>query len=162
MARTSSVRKTSLNAAWESCAADIKALDQPVFDSKHVTGDLIRQKIPVEVAHNLTYFHNHVTFGDVCERDRLDVWIDHRPLTCPVAAHFVASVDMTAFHSICPNDLLVHGSEHRLHVTSVEAVVNTFKELHFIRHSNLPSSWPTLPQIPILTQRNAYVLRRRA
>src|SRR5216684_4098694 len=70
------------------------------------------------------------------------------PLMCPVAAHFVASVDMTAFHAICPNDILVHGCEQRLHVTSVEAVVNTFKQVHFVRHSSLPSSWSTLAQIP--------------
>src|SRR6266566_3222028 len=93
-------------------------------------------------------FHNHFAFGAVDERDRLDVRINHRPLTCPVAAHFVASVDMTAFHAVCPNDILVHGCEHRLHVTSVEAVVNTFKEVHFVRHSNLASSWPTLAQTP--------------
>src|SRR6266478_9864099 len=83
-------------------------------------------------------FHNHFAFGAVGERGRLDVRIDHRPLTCPVAAHFV----------VCPNDILVHGCEHRLHVTSVEAVVNTFKEVHFVRHSNLATSWPTLAQTP--------------
>jgi hypothetical protein len=68
------------------------------------------------------------------EGDWLNVRIDHRPLTCPVAAHFVASVDMTAFHAICPNDILAHGCKHRLHVTSVEVVVNTFKGVHFVRH----------------------------
>src|SRR5207245_11784125 len=92
--------------------------------------------------------HNHFAFAAVGERDRLDVRINHRPLTCPVAAHFVASVDMTAFHAVCPNDILVHGCYHRLHVTSVEAVVNTFKEVHFVLHSNLPTSWPTLAQTP--------------
>ena len=85
-------------------------------------------------------FDNHLPFGAVGERDRLDVRVDHRPLTCPVVANFVASVDMTAFHAICPNDILVHGCEDRLHVTSVEAVVNTLKEVHFVRHANLPSS----------------------
>src|SRR6266404_6922185 len=93
-------------------------------------------------------FHNHFPLRVAGERDWLDVRIDHRPLTCPVAAHFVASVDMTAFQAICPNDILVHGCEHRLHVTSVEAVVNTFKEVHFVRHSNLATSWPTLAQTP--------------
>ncbi|MBZ5615896.1 MAG: hypothetical protein LAO23_17960 [Acidobacteriia bacterium] len=70
---------------------DIKALDQAVFDSKHVTDHLIRSKIPIEVAHDLMDFHNHFPLRAVGERDRLDVRIDHRPLTCPVAAHFVAS-----------------------------------------------------------------------
>src|SRR6266852_5842976 len=127
-------------------AADIKALDQAVFDSKHVIDHLIREKIPVEVAHDLMDFDNHFPFGTVGERNRLDVRIDHRPLTCPVAAHFVASLDMAAFHAICPNDILVHGCKHRLHVTSVEAAVNTFKEVHFVRHSSLATSWPTLAQ----------------
>ena len=39
--------------------------------------------------------------------------------------------------------------EHRLDVTSVEAVVNPFKEVHFVRHSNLPSPWPALAQIHV-------------
>jgi hypothetical protein len=43
-AGTSSVRKTraSMQRSWELCAADIKALDQAFFDSKHVTNHLIR------------------------------------------------------------------------------------------------------------------------
>src|ERR1700688_2144460 len=81
-------------------------------------------------------FHNHFPFGTLSERDRLDVRIDHRPLTCPVTAHFVTSVYMTAFHPICPNDILVHGCEHGLHIARLEAVVNAFKEVHFVRHSN--------------------------
>src|SRR5438094_5951909 len=93
-------------------------------------------------------FHNHFPMKAGGERDRLNVRIDHRPLTCPVAAHFVASVDMTAFHAVCTNDILVHGCEHRFHVTSVEEVVNTFKEVHFVRHSNRATSWPTLAQTP--------------
>ena len=36
-------KDASLTAAsWASCAADIKALDQAVFDLKHVTGHLVR------------------------------------------------------------------------------------------------------------------------
>ena len=57
-----------------------------------------------------------------------------RPLTRPVPAHFVASPNMTAFHAICPHDIVVRGCEHRLHVTSVEAIGNMFKEVHFVRH----------------------------
>jgi hypothetical protein len=43
-AGTCSVRKTrtSMQRSWELCAANIKALDQAVFDSKHVTDHLIR------------------------------------------------------------------------------------------------------------------------
>src|SRR5438552_1864942 len=40
----SPARKTraSMQRSWELCALDIKALDQAVFDSKHVTDHLIR------------------------------------------------------------------------------------------------------------------------
>src|SRR5258706_11054103 len=95
-------------------------------------------------------FDDHFPIGAVGKRDRLDVRIDHGPLTDPVAAHFVASPDMAAFHAICPNDILVHSCKYRFHITSVEAVVNPLKELHFVRHSNLPSSlapWPK-PHFP--------------
>ena len=69
-----------MQGSWKLCAADIKALDQAVFDSNHLTDHLIRQKIPGEVAHDLMYVHNHVPFGAVGERDRLDMRID-RPTT---------------------------------------------------------------------------------
>jgi len=48
---------------------------------------------------------------------------------CPVAAHPVTSVDMAAFQAVCPNDILLHGCEYYLHVTSVEMVVNVFYEI---------------------------------
>jgi hypothetical protein len=43
-AGTSSVRKTraSMQRSWKLCVADIKALNQAAFDSKHVTDHLIR------------------------------------------------------------------------------------------------------------------------
>src|ERR1700720_3545718 len=98
-------------------------------------------------------FHKHFPFGTLSERDRLDMRIDHRPLMCPVAAHFVTSVYMTAFHAICPNDILVHGCEHGLHIASVEAVVNVLKEVHFVRHSDLLRHGPRWrkPIFPHLT-----------
>jgi hypothetical protein len=88
-----------------------------------VTDHLIRQEIPVEIAHDLMDLYDHFAFGTSRERDRLDMRIDHRPLTRPVAAHLGTSVDVTTFHAVCPNDILVHGCEHGLHIASVEAVV---------------------------------------
>jgi hypothetical protein len=53
-------------------------------------------------------FDNHFTFRTLSELERLDVRIDRRPLTRPVHAHSLASMDMPASHAICPNDILVH------------------------------------------------------
>jgi hypothetical protein len=41
---------------------------------------------------------------------------------------------MAAFHSICPDDVVVHGREDALHVASVEPVVDALEEFHWIRH----------------------------
>ena len=48
--------------------------------------------------------------------------------------HSFASVDVTAFHSICPDNLLLHGCEQFLNVWSVKLVVKPFKKFHFSRH----------------------------
>jgi hypothetical protein len=87
-----------MQTGWALRAADIKALDQAIFNLKHVTDHPIREKISVEVPHHLMDFDNHFAFGALGERDRLHVRIDHRPLPRPVLAHFIASMDMTAFH----------------------------------------------------------------
>jgi hypothetical protein len=56
----------SFNAAHlELCAANIKALDQPVFDSKHVTDHFIREKVAVEIADDLMVFCNDFPFGAI-------------------------------------------------------------------------------------------------
>src|ERR1700746_3668609 len=65
--------------------------------------------------------------------------IDHRPLAHPIATDAVASVNMPTFHSICPDDILVHCHEHILHVASVEPIVEKFEEFHFAGHQSLHS-----------------------
>src|ERR1700730_11116622 len=83
-------------------------------------------------------FYNDFSLGANRELGRLDVRIDDRPLVCPILTHSINSVDVAAFHSICPHDVLVHGSEHALHVASVEPIVNTLQKFHFIRHLKSP------------------------
>src|ERR1700746_2312889 len=65
--------------------------------------------------------------------------IDHRPLAHPIATDAVPSVNMPTFHSICPDDILVHCREHILHVASVEPIVEEFEQFSFGGHQNLPS-----------------------
>src|ERR1700676_193633 len=88
-------------------------------------------------------FDNDLCIGSMGELHRLDVRIDCRPLACPIPAHSIASVDMPAFHSICPHNILVHGREHALYVASVEPIVNvlfhtTLNVLHRIHGGLLP------------------------
>jgi hypothetical protein len=109
------------------CAADIKPPDQSVFDPKDVSHHLIGKEIPFEIAHHLMHFYDHFRLGTLGKRNRLDVRIDHCPLLRPVTAYSFAPVDMPPFHAICPNYIFVQGCEHRLHVASVEAIVDSPK-----------------------------------
>ncbi len=57
------------------------------------------------------------------EANGFNMGIDHGPLTCPIAAHFVATVDVAAFHAVGPSDVGLHGGENAFHVASVKAFV---------------------------------------
>ena len=76
--------------------------------------------VAVEIADDLMHFDNDFPLGSIREFDRLDARIDHRPLACPILTHPINSVNVAAFHSICPHDVLVHGREHARQVASVE------------------------------------------
>jgi len=58
--------------------------------------------IPSEIAHHLMHFDDHFRFWAFRERHRLDVRIDHCPLSRPVAKYSFAPVDMAPFHAVCP------------------------------------------------------------
>jgi hypothetical protein len=119
---------------WLSRAADIEAPDQPFFHPKYMADEFVREQVAVEVVHDLMHFDSDFPLRSFGELERLDVRIDHCPLAYPVAAHSLATVDVAAFHAICPDDVLVHRGEECLHITSVEPVVKTFKNFNFIRH----------------------------
>ena len=86
---------------------------------------------------------NNFSRGASRESHRLDVWIDHRPLTCPVAAHAIPSMNVPTLHPIGPRDIRVHCRENALHGTSVEPVINMFEKFHFVGHSISVHRLPT-------------------
>ena len=108
-------------------APDIKPPDQSVFDLKDVPDHLIDEEIPFEIADHLMHLDDHFSFWALRKPNRLDVRIDHCPLPRPVTAYSFAPVDMAPFHAVCPNDIFVQGFEHRIHVASVEAIVDSPK-----------------------------------
>jgi hypothetical protein len=55
-----------------------------------------------------------------------------------IAAHLITSVDMATFHSICPNNISMHGRENALDLAAVEEGVDSPDEFHVIRHSAPP------------------------
>ena len=111
-------------------AADIEALDQPIFDSEYVPNHFVRQQVATEVAHDLVNFDNDLPFVAGQELNGFNAWIDHRPLTCRITAHFIPPVNVAALHSICPDDVVVHCREYALHVAGVKPIVDAFEEFH--------------------------------
>lgn len=107
--------------------SDIKPPDQPVFEAKNVPDHLIGEEIPFEIAHHLVHLDDYFRFRAFGKRHRLDARVDHCPLPRPVAPYFFSPVDIAPLHTIRPNDIFVQGCKHRLHVASVEAIVNSLK-----------------------------------
>ena len=99
---------------------------------------LIEQHLAFEVMHDLVDVDSDFILTASRISDRLNVRIDHRPLTRPVAAHAIPSMNVAAFHSICPCDILAHGCKYRLHVTGVKPGINAFEKLYFVRHWACP------------------------
>ena len=62
-------------------------------------------EIAVEVIHHLMSCDNYFALTVGCDLDGLDIRIDDCPLTLPIAAHAIASVDVAPVHSIRPKDL---------------------------------------------------------
>jgi len=136
--RPSARTACSLNSAWSRSPAllettkslllpDVKPLDASVFDLKNVPDHLVGEEVPFEIPHHLMRFDDHFLSCAFRKRNRLDVGIDHCPLPRPIAAHSFAPADMSAFHAICPNYIFVQGCENRLHVASIEAIVDSLK-----------------------------------
>jgi hypothetical protein len=82
--------------------SDIEAPYQAILYLKDMTDSPVGQEIAPEVAHGLVDLDCDDTITFRPEIDRLDMRVDHRPLTCPVGANAVVAVHMAAFHSVRP------------------------------------------------------------
>ena len=118
--------------------ADIETLDEPVLYLEDVDHHSVGQEIALWVTHHRMNFDNDFPLAIGRDLDGLNIGIDHRPLTLPIAAHLIASVDVATFHSICPNDVGVHGRENAFAVPAIEEGIDSSQEFHVIRHSVLP------------------------
>jgi hypothetical protein len=77
------------------------------------------------VMHNLMNFDNQFPLAVWRDLDGLDMRIDDRPLTFPIAAHLIAPVDVATFHSICPNHIGMHGREDSLDLATIEEFIDS-------------------------------------
>jgi hypothetical protein len=94
-------------------------------------------------------FDNDFSFAVGRDLDRLDMRIDDRPLTFPIAAHLITPVDVATFHSICPNDIGMHGRENALDLAAVEKGIHSSEQFLIIRHSVSPLSFPAAIERPV-------------
>src|SRR5579884_165621 len=96
--------------------------------------ELLLQEITLTVTHYLVNFYDHAAVTARRDLERLDMRINDCPLTLPIAAHLIASVDVTTFHSVCPSYIGVHGREDGLDVALIEQRIDPLQEFHFFRH----------------------------
>lgn len=121
------------------CFPDIEALYQSVFNLENVPYHLIGEDGAMEIPHNLMNLDNNLSIGTTREGNRLHTWINHCPLAPPIAANFVAPMDMAAFHSVGPDYVWVHAAKNTLHIASVEPLVKALQHFHLMQHSSLDS-----------------------
>ena len=107
-----------------SCGTDIEALYQTTFESKHVTDHFICEEFSIEIAHDLMDFDDDFSLLAMGELEWGDMRIKQRPLACPIIAHSIASVDMTAFHPIRPHHVLVQSREDPVYVAGVKPIID--------------------------------------
>ena len=125
-----------LPAADSSMTLRIVAEDTPAGGTVQVKVFLeAPQQVALEVANDLMNLDNDLSPESTGELDRINARIDHRPLASPVAANLIASVDMAALHSICPDHILVHARKDAFHVASIEPLVKAFQDFQLIEHS---------------------------
>src|ERR1700730_881197 len=101
---------------------------------------LVGQQAARAVAHNLVDPDDDFSVGARGEVPRLDMRIDHRPLTGPVAADAFASMHVAAVLAIRPHDVSVQGNKDPFDVTGIEALVNTLDKFHIAGHRPSHSS----------------------
>jgi hypothetical protein len=105
--------------------ADIETLDEPVLYLEDVDHHSVGQEIALWVTHHLMNFDNEFPLAVGADLGGFDMRIDHRPLTLPIAAHLIASVDVATLHSICPNDVGMHGRENAFDVPAIEEGIDS-------------------------------------
>jgi hypothetical protein len=50
---------------------------------------------------------------------------DLGPLTIPIVAHLIASLDVATFHSICPNEVGIDGRKNAFDVPAIEEGIDS-------------------------------------
>src|SRR5207302_962964 len=92
----------------------------------------------IEIPYDLVNLDLGATISQRREAHRLDMRIDHRPLSRPVFADAVMAANISAFHSVGPQHVTMHGGENRCHVTGIEPFIESSEELNVgARHLNL-------------------------
>jgi hypothetical protein len=115
--------------------AYIKPLDQTTLKLKNVHHHLIDKQLALKVMHNLVHFDDDLSIGTDGESHRLDVRIDNRPLTRPVAAHAIPSMNVAAFHPVGPRDVFPHGRKHGFYIPGIKSGIYAIEKRNLVRHS---------------------------
>src|SRR2546426_10639587 len=100
--------------------ADLHAPDEAALDEIDVLHHLVLDNMSGPISDDLMPVDHGAARRMRLDAHRLDVRIDHAPLTSPVVSNAAMAVDTPAFHPIRPLDISMHGGQRRVDVAGVE------------------------------------------
>src|SRR5271156_2932621 len=93
---------------------NLHALDKTILDAINVLHHLIEEHCAIQIANHLMDRHHGSSDLVSLKAHRFDMRDNQTPLPHPIGTHTAVSVDASAFHSIRPIHILIHGFEHRI------------------------------------------------
>jgi hypothetical protein len=119
---------------------DLHAPNEAILDDVGVLHDLVRNDGPCAIADDLM----DVDHDSPCivggETEGFDMRVYLAPLTGPVVANGLATVNVSALHPVRPLNVVMHGSQGRIDVAGIERLVRAAEKLLFGCHSAVPFS----------------------
>lgn len=83
----------------------------------------IKQDLSTKIADDLMNSNNNAATTVRVELDRIDMRIDHPPLSSPVVANAAMPMDRSTFHAVGPLHIGLHSRERGFHFTGVECPI---------------------------------------
>ena len=120
------------NAIRKEFLFNVHPLDQSVTDAIGVMHNRINYHISFEIPDYPMDFDNESALIVGFNAQRVDMRVEGAPLSSPVCANRILSMEVTAFHSVCPLDGRMHARQHCVDAARVEVCVGRDEDLPLV------------------------------
>ena len=125
------------------CFAYIHAFDEISPNRIHVLDSAVHEYVARQVPNHLVNVDHRSTGFILFEPYRLNVGINHPPLTPPVIAYLAVAVNSAALHAVGPVHIRMHHGQNRLDVPGIKGAIGQKEQLslfHMACRQSLPAS----------------------